>query len=267
MTRILPAMANTMKAPSTKPSGMARVRSTSVWFPPELLMKLTGEDAFGIPPSSEEPFFHKFKLSPEQMEQDFMVHPSRRMPCGQTARRRLCSLLRLTPTRQRRQVTGGSDQPQQPEGVGLPPSQVLEGLQDLADSLGLVPPHRCDPLEHLLPAGELFLWLFWLHPFQVLFFSGGSHVGLQCNGSLAVTRVLGGVSAPKLPMSSDLPSGILIGERRGGGMETHSREGRGESRRYQLQGRVTDGDVPLTILVPSGVMQARDPRQHGSHIP
>lgn len=44
-----------------------------------------------------------------------------------------------------------------------------------------------------------------------------------------------------------------------------------ESRRYQLQGRVTDGDVSLTFLVPSGVMQARDPRvvqwREGQHTP
>ncbi|TNN39608.1 hypothetical protein EYF80_050226 [Liparis tanakae] len=56
-------------------------------------------------------------------------------------------------------------------------------LQDLAVSLGLVPPHRCDPLQHLHPPGELLLWL-WLHPL----FSRGPHVGLQCNGFRAVTR-------------------------------------------------------------------------------
>ncbi|TNN33196.1 hypothetical protein EYF80_056641 [Liparis tanakae] len=68
--------------------------------------------------------------------------------------------------------------------TGLPHSLVLEALHELAVSLGLVPPHRCDPLEHLLPAGELFLWLLLRMDRNTP--GRGPHVGLQCDTIPAV---------------------------------------------------------------------------------
>lgn len=52
-------------------------------------------------------------------------------------------------------------------------------------------------------------------------------------------KCLGGVSAPKLPMSFGLPSGILIGERRGDA-ETHSQKGWGWKLSGERAGTRTD---------------------------
>jgi len=85
--------------------------------------------------------------------------------------------------RQGRRVTGSRGQPQLPEGASLPRSQVLEALQELAVSHGLVPPHRCNPTPASAPTPNCSSGCC-----SIRFFPGGPTLGSSVTEFMPVTR-------------------------------------------------------------------------------